>query len=103
MEEQKKENNDVFWAILKIGARGLARFGAGLVTGLGLKGIPLNALTGPVTKAAAGFGILCLADAAGEVAGDQAAKRIDDVKTAADFGNKVVNKMEELKKERENS
>ena len=64
--------------VLKLGCQVIGGVGAGIVVGTACSLVPLAAITGPL-KLATGLGTLGIADAAGSIAGNQLAHRVDEL------------------------
>lgn len=79
MTEQEIKNETVAETV-KFGCRVVGALGAGLIVGTACMMVPIGFVTGPL-KAVTYAGALGIADFFGEVAGNQLAHRVDDVRS----------------------
>lgn len=100
VEEKFKFGKDLGWKILKGTVRALGAVGAGIIVGAGLAGIDLGPIKGPA-KIMTGLGIVGLADACAEVAGNRLEKRVDDARECFEFGEGVAEHLDEIKERKE--
>lgn len=77
-KELARQRESAFEAV-KFGCKVIGGFGAGLVVGTACMMVPMGFLTGPL-RMIANIGTVGLADFFGEVAGNQLAHRVDNVR-----------------------
>ena len=97
--EGVKRAKDIGWKIFKTGAKVCAYIGAGIIAGAACAGVDLGPLKGG-TKMVTAIGLVGIAGAVGEASANQIEKYVDDAREMAEFGEGVVDKMDEIREEK---
>lgn len=97
--EQVQKAKDTVWKYVKGGLKALAYIGGGIIVGAACAGVDTGK-AGGILKVATGIGMVGLASAAGEVAGNQIEKHIDEAREYTEFGEEAVEKLDQIREKK---